>query len=135
MGPMAGDAEMPERQRIEGTERQMAGEAIAQRTLDNEHSTEQGDRRTPRPGGGGGGGNGGRRRFTESAAQLHDSIVSKNPRSVYLNYRDLDIGTSTNGKNSYGEGPVYVVKYFNDNFERLVKVKTAVDPTNFFMNE
>ncbi|XP_010051873.2 berberine bridge enzyme-like 21 [Eucalyptus grandis] len=62
-------------------------------------------------------------------------FVSKNPRSAYLNYRDLDIGTSTNGKNSYEEGQVYGVKYFNDNFERLVKVKTAVDPNNFFRNE
>ncbi|KAK3432575.1 hypothetical protein EUGRSUZ_D00078 [Eucalyptus grandis] len=62
-------------------------------------------------------------------------FVSKNPRSTYLNYRDLDIGTSTDGKNSYEEGQVYGVKYFNDNFERLVKVKTAVDPNNFFRNE
>ncbi|KAI3439212.1 FAD-binding PCMH-type domain-containing protein [Psidium guajava] len=63
------------------------------------------------------------------------AFVSKNPRSAFLNYRDLDIGTSTNGKNSYEEGQVYGVKYFNDNFRRLVKVKTAVDPSNFFRNE
>ncbi|KAK3432580.1 hypothetical protein EUGRSUZ_D00086, partial [Eucalyptus grandis] len=62
-------------------------------------------------------------------------FVSKNPRGAYLNYRDLDIGTSTNGNNSYEEGRVYGVKYFNDNFERLVKVKTAVDPNDFFRNE
>ncbi|KAL3741249.1 hypothetical protein ACJRO7_016821 [Eucalyptus globulus] len=62
-------------------------------------------------------------------------FVSKNPRSAFLNYRDLDIGATTNGNNSYEEGRVYGVKYFNDNFERLVKVKTAVDPNNFFRNE
>ncbi|XP_030441060.2 berberine bridge enzyme-like 19 [Syzygium oleosum] len=76
--------------------------------------------------------------YLEQARSLHSFMtpfVSKNPRSAYLNYRDLDIGTSTNGKNSYEEGRVYGVSYFNDNFERLVKVKTAVDPTNFFRNE
>ncbi|CAN6689374.1 unnamed protein product [Malus baccata var. baccata] len=62
-------------------------------------------------------------------------FVSKNPRSAFLNYRDLDIGASSNGAPTYEEGKVYGVKYFNDNFDRLVKVKTAVDPDNFFYNE
>ena len=62
-------------------------------------------------------------------------FVSKNPRSAFLNYRDLDIGINNNDKNSYEEGEVYGVKYFNDNFHKLVKVKTAVDPHNFFRNE
>lgn len=62
-------------------------------------------------------------------------FVSKNPRSAFLNYRDLDIGINTFGENSYEEGEVYGVKYFGDNFDRLVKVKTAVDPDNFFRNE
>ncbi|KAK9060037.1 hypothetical protein SSX86_020741 [Deinandra increscens subsp. villosa] len=63
-------------------------------------------------------------------------FVSKNPRGAYLNYRDLDIGVTTgDGKNSYSEGEVYGEKYFMGNFERLVKVKTAVDPDNFFRNE
>ncbi|KAI3696252.1 hypothetical protein L1987_79263 [Smallanthus sonchifolius] len=63
-------------------------------------------------------------------------FVSKNPRGTYLNYRDLDIGvTSGDGENSYSEGEVYGEKYFMGNFERLVKVKTAVDPDNFFRNE
>ncbi|POO01084.1 FAD-binding, type [Trema orientale] len=61
--------------------------------------------------------------------------VSKNPRSAFLNYRDLDIGVNHFGKNSYEEGQVYGVKYFNNNFDRLVKVKTAVDPENFFKSE
>ncbi|XP_057415480.1 berberine bridge enzyme-like 21 [Lotus japonicus] len=62
-------------------------------------------------------------------------FVSKNPRSSYFNYRDLDIGISSHGKESYRDGEVYGIKYFNRNFERLVKVKTAVDPENFFWNE
>lgn len=60
-------------------------------------------------------------------------LVSKNPRSAFLNYRDIDIGISHNG--TYEEGKVYGVKYFNGNFDRLVKVKTAVDPENFFRYE
>ncbi|CAI0545689.1 unnamed protein product [Linum tenue] len=49
-------------------------------------------------------------------------FVSKNPRRAYMNY-------------SYAEGKVYGDKYFDGNFERLVKVKTAVDPNYFFWNE
>ncbi|KAL2494323.1 FAD-binding Berberine family protein [Forsythia ovata] len=62
-------------------------------------------------------------------------FVSKNPREAYLNYRDLDIGTTDNGKDSYNQGKVYGVKYFKGNFDRLVKIKTVVDPDNFFRNE
>ncbi|KAL8111882.1 berberine bridge enzyme-like 8 [Apium graveolens] len=63
-------------------------------------------------------------------------FVSKNPREAFLNYRDLDIGVNYhNGKNSYTEGSVYGVKYFKGNYDRLIKVKTLVDPHNFFRNE
>ncbi|XP_010449155.1 PREDICTED: reticuline oxidase-like protein [Camelina sativa] len=62
-------------------------------------------------------------------------FVSKKPRSAYLNYRDVDIGVNDHGKNSYKEGKVYGKKYFGVNFDRLVKIKTAVDPENFFRNE
>ena len=62
-------------------------------------------------------------------------FVSKNPRSAFLNYRDLDIGVNSFGENSFQEGVVYGTKYFNDNFQRLVKIKTIVDPENFFRNE
>ncbi|CAN1142676.1 Berberine bridge enzyme-like 21 [Linum perenne] len=77
--------------------------------------------------------------FLSQIRRIHSYMtpfVSKNPRSAYLNYRDLDIGTTGQpSKDSYKEGKVYGDKYFNDNFERLVKVKTAVDPHNFFWNE
>lgn len=61
--------------------------------------------------------------------------VSMAPRESFLNYRDLDIGTTDNGRNSYLEGLVYGLSYFKENFNRLVKVKTRVDPDNFFRNE
>nr|XP_043608848.1 berberine bridge enzyme-like 21 [Erigeron canadensis] len=62
-------------------------------------------------------------------------FVSKNPRGAYMNYRDLDIGTSRVGNNTYVDGKVYGEKYFKRNFDRLVKVKRMVDPTNLFTNE
>ncbi|XP_073129280.1 berberine bridge enzyme-like 8 [Henckelia pumila] len=62
-------------------------------------------------------------------------FVSMNPREAFLNYRDLDIGTNDNGKNSYRQGLVYGIKYFKDNFYRLVNVKTLADPQDFFRNE
>ena len=62
-------------------------------------------------------------------------FVSNSPRGAYLNYRDIDIGINHNGKDRYQEGKVYGDKYFLNNFERLVKVKTAVDPQDFFRYE
>ncbi|KAG5620423.1 hypothetical protein H5410_005641 [Solanum commersonii] len=61
--------------------------------------------------------------------------VSKNPRQAYLNYRDLDIGINDQGPQSLEKGRVYGTKYFKNNFDRLVKVKSMVDPQNFFRNE
>ncbi|KAM0029872.1 putative tetrahydroberberine oxidase [Helianthus debilis subsp. tardiflorus] len=63
-------------------------------------------------------------------------FVSKNPRGAFLNYRDLDIGVMVGtGESGYHSGKVYGEKYFKENFDRLVKVKTAVDPDNFFRTE
>nr|GEZ07381.1 berberine bridge enzyme-like 21 [Tanacetum cinerariifolium] len=59
--------------------------------------------------------------------------VSKNPRGAFINYRDFDIGV--NSGDGFASGKVYGEKYFKGNFERLVKIKTAVDPDNFFRNE
>ncbi|KAI9198106.1 hypothetical protein LWI28_010267 [Acer negundo] len=63
--------------------------------------------------------------------------VSKNPRAAYINYRDLDIGTNNNkgSYTSFKQASVWGVKYFKNNFNRLVHVKTKVDPANFFRNE
>ncbi|RVW40879.1 Berberine bridge enzyme-like 2 [Vitis vinifera] len=57
------------------------------------------------------------------------------PREAFLNYRDLDLGINHNGKNSYLEGRVYGISIFKKNFNRLVRIKTKVDPGNFFRNE
>ncbi|KAJ9557022.1 hypothetical protein OSB04_011636 [Centaurea solstitialis] len=60
------------------------------------------------------------------------SYVSNSPRTAYLNYNDLDLGVGTSyleARNSWGP------KYFRNNFNRLVKVKTMVDPGNFFKHE
>ncbi|KAK3188751.1 hypothetical protein Dsin_028312 [Dipteronia sinensis] len=76
--------------------------------------------------------------FISQIRSLHSFMtpfVSNNPRSAYLNYRDVDIGVNQNGKDSFNQGKVYGEKYFNGNFDRLVKVKTTVDPHNFFRNE
>ncbi|RZC64694.1 hypothetical protein C5167_008380 [Papaver somniferum] len=62
--------------------------------------------------------------------------VSKSPREAYVNYRDLDIGeTSKNGTASYSQAKVWGTKYFKGNFDRLVAVKSKIDPDNFFRNE
>ncbi|XP_019418689.1 PREDICTED: berberine bridge enzyme-like 21 [Lupinus angustifolius] len=76
--------------------------------------------------------------FTNQAKNLHSFMtpfVSSNPRSAYINYRDIDIGINHFDKNSFEEGKVYGTIYFNNNFDRLVKIKNAVDPENFFRNE
>uniref|UniRef100_A0A0A0LYL7 Berberine/berberine-like domain-containing protein n=1 Tax=Cucumis sativus TaxID=3659 RepID=A0A0A0LYL7_CUCSA len=63
-------------------------------------------------------------------------FVSKSPRAAYTNYRDLDIGSNNKyGKTSYKRASIWGMKYFGDNFDRLVYVKTKVDPYDFFRHE
>ncbi|CAI9263805.1 unnamed protein product [Lactuca saligna] len=74
--------------------------------------------------------------FTRVMYDYMTPFVSKNPREAFLNYRDLDIGVNSHGKNAYVEGMVYGHKYFKEtNYKRLTMVKTRVDPSNFFRNE
>ncbi|KAG8371416.1 hypothetical protein BUALT_Bualt13G0085400 [Buddleja alternifolia] len=61
--------------------------------------------------------------------------VSKYPRAAYYNYRDLDIGRNNEENTSYKQASVWGFKYFKNNFNRLVRVKNQVDPSNFFRNE
>ncbi|OVA00269.1 FAD linked oxidase [Macleaya cordata] len=62
--------------------------------------------------------------------------VSKFPRSAYLNYKDLDLGVNDkDGISSYLNAKIWGTKYFKLNFERLVLVKSTVDPDNFFKNK
>ncbi|KAG8385184.1 hypothetical protein BUALT_Bualt03G0015500 [Buddleja alternifolia] len=72
--------------------------------------------------------------------RLYDYMAlyaSKSPRAAYMNYRDLDIGVINNdkGKISYAGASTWGIKYFKNNFDRLVRIKTMVDPHNFFRNE
>ncbi|KAM7524796.1 hypothetical protein LguiA_014698 [Lonicera macranthoides] len=61
--------------------------------------------------------------------------VSMSPRAAYLNYRDLDLGVNNKGNTSYAKASIWGTKYFRNNVNRLVHVKTKVDPANFFRNE
>ncbi|KAF8060459.1 hypothetical protein N665_1214s0011 [Sinapis alba] len=79
-------------------------------------------------------------RYMELTRELYRFMtpyVSKNPRQSYFNYRDVDLGINSHDGvvRSYVEGERYGKKYFNGNFERLVKIKTRVDSGNFFRNE
>ncbi|KAF8092875.1 hypothetical protein N665_0399s0011 [Sinapis alba] len=62
--------------------------------------------------------------------------VSSNPRQAYVNYRDLDLGKNMkNSKVNFIKAQKWGAKYFKNNFNRLVKIKTKVDPGNFFRHE
>ncbi|XP_022761025.1 berberine bridge enzyme-like 8 [Durio zibethinus] len=63
------------------------------------------------------------------------SFVSESPREAFVNYRDLDIGMNNEGNTSYVQASVWGRKYFKKNFDRLVYVKTKIDPENFFKHE
>ncbi|XP_022146487.1 berberine bridge enzyme-like 8 [Momordica charantia] len=68
--------------------------------------------------------------------ELMTPYVSKSPRCAYLNYRDVDLGVNgKNGSATYEQASAWGIKYFKGNFEKLVKVKTAADPENFFRCE
>ncbi|MBA0700468.1 hypothetical protein Goari_022589, partial [Gossypium aridum] len=62
-------------------------------------------------------------------------FVSKDPREAFLNYRDIDIGSSPSNQTNFTHAQVYGSKYFKDNFQRLTMVKAEMDPSNFFKNE
>ncbi|KAL4382571.1 hypothetical protein AHAS_Ahas04G0246800 [Arachis hypogaea] len=63
-------------------------------------------------------------------------FVSKFPREAFHNYRDRDIGANpSNGTTNVDRARIYGAKFFRENFDRLVKVKTRVDPENFFRYE
>ncbi|KAJ0968604.1 hypothetical protein J5N97_025521 [Dioscorea zingiberensis] len=60
------------------------------------------------------------------------TYVSKNPRGAYVNYMDLDLGTSVG---RVEEDRVWGERYFMGNFYRLVKAKTLIDHDNVFNNQ
>ncbi|KAH9306593.1 hypothetical protein KI387_010997 [Taxus chinensis] len=62
--------------------------------------------------------------------------VSKSPRAAYVNYLDLDLGTTPaiNGTSTLEQPNSWGYNYFAENFERLVQVKNQFDPNNIFRN-
>ncbi|KAL2343710.1 hypothetical protein Fmac_004995 [Flemingia macrophylla] len=56
-------------------------------------------------------------------------------REAYVNYRDLDLGINTKNSTNYIEASSWGYRYFKNNFNRLVKIKTEVDPQNVFRHE
>ncbi|KAL6339993.1 hypothetical protein AAG906_038828 [Vitis piasezkii] len=71
--------------------------------------------------------------LTRELHKVMTPFVSKLPREAFLNYRDIDIGNSKEG--GLPAAAVYGKDYFKGNFERLIHIKTKVDPDNFFVNE
>ncbi|KAJ6887394.1 hypothetical protein NC651_027657 [Populus alba x Populus x berolinensis] len=73
--------------------------------------------------------------WTRMVYRYMKPYVSMFPRQAYVNYRDLDLGMNKETNTSFPEASVWGTKYFKDNFYRLVRVKTKVDPDNFFRHE
>ncbi|KAK9282727.1 hypothetical protein L1049_010947 [Liquidambar formosana] len=63
------------------------------------------------------------------------TYVSMFPREAYVNYRDLDLGMNKKGNISFIQASSWGMRYFKNNFNRLVRVKTKVDPENLFRHE
>ncbi|GMH20496.1 hypothetical protein Nepgr_022337 [Nepenthes gracilis] len=57
------------------------------------------------------------------------------PRGAYVNFRDFDLGMNKDGNTSFVRASAWGTKYFNNNFKRLVHIKTKADPDNFFLHE
>ncbi|KAG7985146.1 hypothetical protein I3843_03G009800 [Carya illinoinensis] len=73
---------------------------------------------------------------------LTTPFVSAGPRAAYINYMDLDLGetepvinTSVPVGDAVENAWVWGEKYFLNNFNRLVSVKTSIDPNNVFKNQ
>ncbi|CAH2045480.1 unnamed protein product, partial [Thlaspi arvense] len=75
-------------------------------------------------------------KWVENVYHFMTPYVLKSPRGAYVNFMDHNSGMYTRKeKTKYEEGKSWGVKYFKNNFERLVRVKSSVDPTYFFCQE
>ncbi|KAL5564591.1 hypothetical protein UlMin_027755 [Ulmus minor] len=67
--------------------------------------------------------------------------VSWGPRAAYINYMDFDLGvmnwlkSSVPTNDAVDNARVWGQKYFLNNFDRLVRAKTLIDPHNVFSNQ
>ncbi|GMI93133.1 hypothetical protein like AT4G20820 [Hibiscus trionum] len=74
--------------------------------------------------------------FMRRLYRYMEPYVSTSPRRAYMNYRDLDLGININGVyTSYKQASRWGLRYFDNNFNRLIHVKSLVDPENFFRHE
>ncbi|XP_045814894.1 reticuline oxidase-like [Trifolium pratense] len=63
-------------------------------------------------------------------------FVSFGPRAAYINYMDFDLGVMKMiSTNDVVKARVWGEKYFLNNYDRLVRAKTLIDPNNVFTNE
>ncbi|CAN0902368.1 Berberine bridge enzyme-like 8 [Linum grandiflorum] len=78
------------------------------------------------------------RRHLDSSREMYNYMtpyVSSSPRGAFVNYIDLELGINGHRESSYEEAKRYGLSYFKGNFERLVKIKSRVDPGNVFRSE
>lgn len=67
--------------------------------------------------------------------------VSRSPRAAYINYMDLDLGTMddlgtlTAPEDAVKKARLWGEKYFLNNYDRLVRAKTIIDPHNVFRHQ
>lgn len=74
--------------------------------------------------------------WLQSLYKYMGPFASKFPRVAYVNYDDLDFGVNNlQDSISYTQASRWGKKYFKNNFDRLVRVKSVVDPGNFFRHE
>ncbi|KAI5003648.1 hypothetical protein ZWY2020_030808 [Hordeum vulgare] len=70
------------------------------------------------------------------------SFTGQDPRAAYVNYLDLDLGLNNWTRAAGGSSAQAVARarsswghaYFGENFDRLVRAKMVVDPSNVFNN-
>lgn len=75
-------------------------------------------------------------KISRSFYKFMKPYVSHTPREAFLNYRDLNIGANIpSNVTNVDIAQRYGSKYFQGNFERLMRVKSRVDPENFFRYE
>ncbi|KAI4296619.1 hypothetical protein L6164_036565 [Bauhinia variegata] len=73
--------------------------------------------------------------FSRSFHEFMAKYVSSSPREAFLNYRDLEVGANPSNLTNMENARTYGIKYFKENFGRLVRVKTMFDLGNFFKFE
>jgi len=74
--------------------------------------------------------------YSRSFYEFMTPFVSRSPREAFLNYRDIEIGAKhPSNSTSLKDASIYGSKFFKENFDRLVRIKTMVDPSNFYTYE